>query len=66
MTPRRRPLELGPRPRGICQVCGHERALKRDGTVRRHEIRWSKDPEVPFDGGGAAFCHGSGEPPRAI
>lgn len=64
MSPRRRPLELGPRPRGICQVCGTDRTLKRDGTLRRHEIRWVKDDRVPFDGGGSAVCLGSGEPPR--
>lgn len=64
MSPRRSALELGPRPRGTCQVCGRERALKRDGTLRRHETRWIKNDQIPFDGGGVALCHGSGQPPR--
>lgn len=55
----RAPLELGPRPRGICIGCGLERALRRDGTVRRHEADLLDAYHHVYVG----VCPGSGKPP---
>jgi len=57
-----------PLPRGVCPVCGHDVALRKNGLVREHWVREQVmgDGEVrvvvanPFSG---EVCAGSGEPP---
>lgn len=56
---RRGPLELGPRPRGICADCGLEFALRRDGTLRRHEAQLLDAYQHVYMGA----CPGTGKPP---
>lgn len=42
-------------PRGICQGCGNSRALRGDGTIRKHD-----EPDT------LTTCSGSGQPPRPL
>ena len=59
---------MPPLPRGLCPVCGHEVALRKNTVVREHWVRDQVmgDGEVravvasPFSG---EVCDGSGRPP---
>lgn len=64
MSARRAPLELGPRPKGICPECGGWYQIKRDGTMRQHDRgdftrEIEKDPENRWIG----LCPGSDQVP---
>ena len=61
MSRRRAPLELGPRPKAICPVCGGWYQLKRDGKFRRHRPQLYI-ATLEFD----AQCPGSDRAPRRL
>lgn len=62
MSLRRSPLELGPRPRGVCAQCGLWFAIKRDGTLRKHEAQLLDVYHHVRMG----VCPGSGQAPDRI
>lgn len=56
---RRSPFAL---PRGVCSVCGRERALRPNRTLRGHRPPVGR-PDFHATAGFLDYCRGSGQPP---